>query len=110
MTYPNINIEPELLKKTRDDEFKNLRYQTEKHDYENVLKSLKIDSEYYKKKYRSLHQKEVFMIVSEILIGSAGLGVRSGLTISGIAPVGIMCASSISFLSSISTLITNENF
>ena len=47
------------------------------------------------------------MIVSEFLYGSVGLGVGSGLTISGLAPVGIMCASSISFLSNISTLITN---
>ena len=50
------------------------------------------------------------MIVSEILIGGVGLGVGSSLTISGLAPVGIMCASSISFLSSISTLIANEYF
>ena len=49
--YPNINDEPNLLKlKTRDDEFKKLKYQTEKHDPENLLKSLKIDNEYYKKK------------------------------------------------------------
>ena len=49
MTYPNINIESELLKiKTRDDEIKNLKYQSEKHDHENKLKSLKIDNEYYK--------------------------------------------------------------
>ena len=50
-TYPNINNEPELLKtKTRDDENKNLKYQTEKHDHENILKSIKIDNQYYKKK------------------------------------------------------------
>ena len=55
-TNPNINKEPELLKiKTRDDEIKNLKYQTEKHDHENILKSLKIDTEYYKKKYKSLN-------------------------------------------------------
>ena len=48
------------------------------------------------------------MIVSESLIGAVGLGVGSGLTISGLAPVVIMCAGSISILSSISTLITNE--
>ena len=51
-TYPNINIniEPELLKiKPKDDEIKDLKYKTEKHDYENILKSLKIDNEYYKK-------------------------------------------------------------
>ena len=49
-THPNINNEPELLKiKTRDDEIKNLKYQTEKHYHENILKSLKIDKEYFKK-------------------------------------------------------------
>ena len=50
------------------------------------------------------------MVLSEILSGSVGLRVGSGLTISRLAPVGIMCASSISFLSSISTIITNEFF
>ena len=49
-TNPNINNEPELLKiKTRDDEIINLNYQTDKHDHENILKSLKIDNEYDKK-------------------------------------------------------------
>ena len=58
-TYPDLKNEPELLKiKTRDDEIKNLKYQTEKHDYENILKSLKIDNEYYKKKYKSLNKKK----------------------------------------------------
>ena len=50
------------------------------------------------------------MNISDFLIGSVGLGVGSGLTISGLEPIGIMCASSISFSSSISTLITNEYF
>ena len=49
-TSPNLNNETELLKlKTRDDEIKNLRDQTEKHDHENISKSLKIDDEFYKK-------------------------------------------------------------
>ena len=74
-TYPNLNKEPELLKKTGDDEIKNLNYQTEKHDHENILKSLKIDSEYYKKKYKSLTKKKVFMIVSENLKGVSGLNI-----------------------------------
>ena len=48
-TYPNINNEPELLKiRTRDDEIKNLKYQTEKHDHENILKSLRVDNDYHK--------------------------------------------------------------
>ena len=46
-THPNLNNEPELLKmKTKDDEIKDLKHKTEKHDYENIIKSLKIDSEY----------------------------------------------------------------
>ena len=53
-TYPNINNEPELLRK-RDDETKNLKYQTERHDHENILKSLKTDNECYKKKYKNLN-------------------------------------------------------
>ena len=53
-TYPKLNIEPELLEiKTRDDEILNIKHQTEKHDHENILKSVKIDNEYSKKKYKS---------------------------------------------------------
>ena len=45
-TYPNIINEPELLGiKTRDDEIRNLKYQTEKLDHQKKLKSLKIDNE-----------------------------------------------------------------
>ena len=50
------------------------------------------------------------MIAPEILMSSVGLGGSSGVTVVGMAPVGILCASSITFLSSISTLITNEYF
>ena len=46
MTYPNINNDPELLKiKTKDDQLKELHYRMEKHDHENILKSLKIDND-----------------------------------------------------------------
>ena len=58
-TYPNLNIDPELLKiKTKDDEIKDLKYKTEKHDYENISKSLKIDSEYYRKKYKRSNKRK----------------------------------------------------
>ena len=80
----------------------------ERHDHENKLKSPKIDTVPDKKNYKSKNKKEVFMIVPEISIGGIGLSVGSALTISGLAPVGNMCASSISFLSSISKLITDE--
>ena len=46
-TYANLNKDRELLKiKTKDDEIKDLGYKTEKHDHENIFKSLKTDIEY----------------------------------------------------------------
>ena len=45
-TYPDLKNEPEMLKiKTEDDEIKDLIYQTEKHDHEKILISLKIHNE-----------------------------------------------------------------
>ena len=107
-TYPDIKNEPELLKiRTRDDEIKNLKYQTEKHDHENILKSLKVDNEYYKKKYKNLNKKKVLLIISEILIGS-GSAITSG-TFSFINPsIGIPIASCSALITSIAILITNE--
>ena len=50
-TYPSLSIDPELLKtKTKDDEIRDLKYKTEKHDHENILESLETDNEHYKKK------------------------------------------------------------
>ena len=66
-TYPHLNSEPELLKlKTRDDEIKILKNQTEKHEHENILNSLKNDIEYYKKKKKNLNKKKVLLNISEI--------------------------------------------
>ena len=48
--YPDLKNDVELLKiKTKDDQLKELQYKTEKHDHENILKSLKADNEYSKK-------------------------------------------------------------
>ena len=70
-TYPQLHNDPELLKiKTKDDEIEGSKYKTEKHDNENILKSLKIDNEHYKKKYKSLNKKKILLIITEILIGS----------------------------------------
>ena len=64
---PNINNEPDLLKiKIRGDEIKNLKYRTENHNHEKILKSPQIDNENYKKKYKNSSRKRKFMIVSEI--------------------------------------------
>ena len=59
-TYPTLKTEAELLKLiTKDDEIETLKYKIEKHDYEYILKSLKIDNDYYKKKYNSINKKKV---------------------------------------------------
>ena len=50
------------------------------------------------------------MTASETLIGTVGLSVGSGLSISRSAPVGIVCAGIFSFRSSISASIANEYF
>ena len=93
--------------KTRDDEIKNLRYQTEKHDYENILKNLKAGNEKYKKKYKSLNKKKILLIVTEILVGG-GSAIGTS-TMSLINPsVGIIASSTTAFLTSIFILITNE--
>ena len=100
--------EPELLKiKTRDDEIKNPKYQTEKHDHENILKSLKVDNEYYKKKYKSLNKKKILLIITEILVGSSSAIGTSTMSI--INPsIGIIASSSTASITSIAILITNE--
>ena len=70
--YPDLKNEPELLKiKSRDDEIKNLKYQTEKHDHADILKSLKADNGKYKKIYKSLNKKKKLLFISEILVGSS---------------------------------------
>ena len=70
--YPNLKTDDvELLKiKTKDDQLKELQYKTEKHDFENILKSLKNDNESYKKKYKSLYKKKILLIITEILVCS----------------------------------------
>ena len=107
-TYPNLNNEPELLKiRSKDDQLKELQYRTEKHDFENILKSLKSDNEPFKKKYKSLNKKKVLLIVTEVLIGSGSA--ISTSTMSLINPsIGIVLTSSTALLTSFAILITNE--
>ena len=107
-TDPNMKNEPEVLKrKMTDDEIQKLKYQTEKHDHENILKSPKIDNEYYKNKYKTLNIKNILLIITEILLGSvSALGSSTmGLNIPG---AGIIISSSTPLLFSIAILITIE--
>ena len=107
-TYPDLKNEPELLKiKTKDDQLKELQYKTERHDHENILKSLKVDNEYYKKKYKNLNKKKILLIITEILIGSGSAIGSSAMSL--INPgAGIIISSSTALLTSIAILITNE--
>ena len=107
-TYLSLNGDPELLKiKTKDDEIKDLKYRTEKHDYENILKSLKVDNDYYEKNYKNLNKKKILLIITEILVGT-GSAVGSS-TMGLINPgAGIIISSSTALLTTIATLITNE--
>ena len=71
------------------------------------MKPLKVDIEYYKKKYKSLYKKTIFFN-TEILIGS--LSTITSSTLSNVNPgVGIVILSSTALLTSIAFLITNEN-
>ena len=107
-TYPNLNNEPELLKiKTRDEELKNMKYQTEKHDLESILKSLRIDNDYYKKKYKNLNKKKVLLIITEIFVGT-GSAIGSSTMVLINPGAGIIISSSTALLTSIAILITNE--
>ena len=55
-TYPSLKIDPEQLRmKMKDDEIKDLKYKTEKHDQEKILKLLQKSNEYCKNKYKSLN-------------------------------------------------------
>ena len=107
--YPNLKTDDvELLKiKTKDDQLKELQYKTEKHDHENILKSLKNDNESIKKKYKSLNKKKILLIITEILVGSSSTIGTS--TMGLINPsVGIVISSSTALLTSFAILITNE--
>ena len=84
-----------------------MKYQTEKHDHENILKSLKSDNEKNKKKYKSLNKRKVLLIITEILNGSGSA--ISTSTMSLINPsIGIVLTSSTALLTYFAILITNE--
>ena len=81
MTYSNLNRDPDVLKiENKYDDIEELKNRREKHDYEIILKSLKIDIEDYKKVFKSLHKNKNFLIATEILIFGFVLTVDSVLS------------------------------
>ena len=108
-TYPNINNEPELLKiKRRDDDVNNLHHQSERHDYENLLKSPKNYNEYYKRNKQIWKKKKVSIIITEILVGSASAISSSTMGLTN-PNAGKIISSSTALFTSIAILITNEH-
>ena len=100
--------DPAWLKiKAKDDEIKDLKHEIEKHDHENILKSLKNDDEQYKKKHKSIDKKKALLFITEILIGSAST--ISSCTLAVLNPGAvIIVVSSTALLTGIAILITNE--
>ena len=94
--------------KAKDDEIKNLKYQTKKYDHENILKSLKIENQYYKKKYKNLNKRKILLNVTETLVGWASAVGSSTMGLNN-PGAGIIISSSTALLISIAIINTNEN-
>ena len=93
----------------KDDTIRYLQYKTEKHDHEYILKSLKIDSEYYKRKYKNLNQKKVFYCYSRDNNRYCWF-VNRQYPILNRGRSGSAHSCFYSILASMATLITNEYF
>ena len=84
-----------------------MKYQNEKHNHENIIKSLKIDNDPFKKKYKNLKKKKFLLTITETLIGG-GSAIGSSLMCLINPAAGIVVSSSTTLLTSIAILITNE--
>ena len=62
MTYPNLKNEGATLLKiaTKVHEIKKIKFKTERHDLENILQSLKVHKELYRKKHEGSNKKKHF--------------------------------------------------
>ena len=59
-----------VKKTTKDDKIKESKIKTKKHDFENTLKSLKQNIDFYRKRQKSLNKKKIILFIAEVLIGS----------------------------------------
>ena len=84
-----------------------MEFKKEKHDLEKSSESLKIDNDYYKKKYKVLKKRQIFLSFTEILTGTAST--MSSSTKAVVNPSAGNIKSSISvLLTATVTLITIE--
>ena len=76
----------------------------------NFFKSFKIDKDYYEKK-PNINKKNIFITFLENLTRASRLAVGTSLSIRGVgASIGVPIAGCVSFIASVATLITNEDF
>ena len=68
MSYTNLkNEDPNLPKMTtKDDEIKGITHKREKNYDENISKFFKIDNKFYRNKHKTLNEKKILLIFSEI--------------------------------------------
>ena len=84
-----------------DDQIKELKYKTERHDYANVMKSLESDNDYYKRN-ESVNKKKYYISILETLAGASGMAVGTTLTATGVrTQVGVPIARVSSFIISV---------
>ena len=109
MTYPILKDDPALLKiAAKDDEIKEIKYKTEKQDYEDVLEILK---DYYDKNFSKINKKKLYITIPEILVRVSQLAIVTSLSITGVGTSsGVPIAVCTSFLASVATENTNEYF
>ena len=86
---------------------KQLKFETEQNDHEKVLKSLEIDNELYRKKYKNLNKENVLLIITENLNGS-GSAIGTSTKSLPNPRTGVVLTSSTAVLTSMAILITNE--
>ena len=85
-----------------------MQYETEKHNYDKILKSLKVDNDSQRKKYKSLNKKKVLLIITEILIRGGSTTTSSSLSIF-IPSTGIVILSNTALITGIAILRANKH-
>ena len=112
MANPNLKKKDLTFLKvtTEGDEIKELKIETEKHDLEKISKSLKIDNECFRKKFKSSNKKKDILIITEIFMRSAST--KNSSTIALLARLnqkaGVVITTSTALLTSSAILITSE--
>ena len=108
MTHSNSkNEDPTLLKNIIVDKIKELRYRSEKQEFDNLSESPKIGNDFCKKCKKCPNKKAKQRIFTEILIGSGSTIANSTMSIANLN-AGALASSFSAPITSIALLITIE--